>query len=101
MPLLQQRPFPLDHSLHASLFEMPTHCLGGDGLVGDVHEGSGDLCSILCLLGGDEMKSMTNIGSCELARMTRRVLWKVGTVLGVNSGHSTNRNTSSSVCLGY
>jgi hypothetical protein len=75
------------------------HCLGGEGLVGDVPEGSGDLCSILCLLGGDEMESMMNIGSCELARATRRVLWKVGTVLGANFGYSRGASPSRNVYL--
>ena len=84
MTLLQQRPFPLYHSLHASLFELSTYCIGRQGLVGDVLEDSGDLYSSLCSLGGDEMKSMMDIGGCKPVGMTMGLLWEAGTVLGVN-----------------
>jgi hypothetical protein len=73
--------------------------MGGERLVGDSSEDSGDLYSILCLLRGDEMESMANIMGCKLAGTTRRVLWEVGTVLGVNFGYSRSANTSRSINL--
>jgi len=37
---------------------------------------------------------MAHIGSCELARATRGVLWEIGAVLGANMGYSRSANTS-------
>jgi hypothetical protein len=73
--------------------------MGGERLVGDDSEDSGDLYSLLCLLRGDEMDSMVSIMGCKLAGMTRRVLWEVGTVLGANFGYSRSANTSRSIDL--
>jgi hypothetical protein len=56
------------------------HCPGGEDLAGDVPENSGGLCSILYLPRGNRMESAMTIGNCELARMTRMVLLKVGMV---------------------
>jgi len=41
-------------------------------------EDLGDLNSILCLLGGDEVESMAHIGSCELARATGGFFGRLG-----------------------
>jgi hypothetical protein len=68
--------------------------MGGERLVGDGSEDSGDLYSILCLLRGDEMESMASIMGCELAGTTRRVFWKVRTVLGANMGYGRSASTS-------
>jgi hypothetical protein len=72
---------------------VPSDCLGGNGLVGDGFEGSGDLDSILCPLGGNEVEGMVDIFVCELAGPTTRGLWEVGTVLGTNLGYSKGANT--------
>ena len=93
--LLEKRPFLFGHSLHPNSFEVPTDCLGREGLVTDVSEGSGDVHSCLCLLRGDEVESMTDINRFELAGAASSRLWEVGTVLGVNSRHSAMTNSSS------
>ena len=88
MTLAKERLFLLDYSLHTSLFEMTVHSLGRERLVGDVSESSGDLDSILCLLGGDKVDSMTNSGGVKLGRMTSRQPLKVRALLRVNPGYS-------------
>ena len=60
---------------------MPTDCLGAERLIGDIFEGSGDLCSIVCLLGGDKAKGMIDVFSCKFVWATRGVFGNVGTVL--------------------
>jgi hypothetical protein len=68
--LLEKRPFLFGHSLHPSCFEVATHCLGREGLIADVCEGSGDFYSCPCLLGGDEVDSMADINRFKLAGAT-------------------------------
>ena len=62
----EKRAFGLDHSLHASFFEVKTSDAGGERLIDDIEEGFGDLDSIFCPLSGDEMDGMTDIGGEKL-----------------------------------
>jgi hypothetical protein len=94
MTLREKRPFLFGHSLHPNSFEVPTHCLGREGLVADVIEGSGDFYSCLCPLRCDEVDSMADIDRFELAGAASSGLWEVGTVLRANSRHSAMTNSS-------
>ena len=49
MMLGEKRTFFLHHSLHASLLQVTTDGLGGDGLVLDILKGFGNLDSIFSL----------------------------------------------------
>ena len=62
----EERVFGLDHSLHASFFEVKTSGAGGERLIDDIGEGFGDLDSIFCPLSGDEMDGMVDIGGEKL-----------------------------------
>ena len=66
MPGREEGAFDLDHSLHTSFFEAKTNGAGGEGFIDDAGEEFGDLDSIFCLLSGDEMDGMTDIGGGEL-----------------------------------
>ena len=54
--------FGLDHSLHASFFEVRTNDAGRERLIDDIGKGFGDLDSIFCPLSGDEMDGMADTG---------------------------------------
>ena len=54
--------FGLDHSLHASFFEVKTSGARGERLIDDFGEGFGDLDSIFCPLSEDKMDGMADIG---------------------------------------
>ena len=56
-----ERAFGLDHSLHASFFEVKTSGAGGARLIDDIGEGFGDLDSIFGPLSGDEMDGMVDV----------------------------------------
>src|SRR6201996_2016661 len=88
--------FGLDHSLHASFFEVKTSGSWGEGLIDNTEEGFGDLDSIFCPLSGDEMDGMADIGGGKLLWTTTSGLLKPRTLFGVKSGYSGGMNTSSS-----
>ena len=58
----EERAFGLDHSLHASFFEVKTSGAEEERLIDIIGEGVGDLDSIFCPLSGDEMDEMVDIG---------------------------------------
>jgi hypothetical protein len=70
-------------------------CVGGERLVYDIGEGSGNLDSILCLARGDEMLSIMNVGRGKLGWTTSNGLWKCRTPFGAKSGDGRAANTSS------
>ena len=78
---------------------MKTNCGWGEGLVGDVAESFGDLNSIFCLVSGDKMDSMTNIGRGKLEWATTNGLLKPRMLFRVKSRDGGRVNTSSS-CYG-
>ena len=57
----EKRVFGLDHSLHASFFEVKTSGAEGERLIDDIGEGFGDLDSIFCHLSEDKMDGMVDI----------------------------------------
>ena len=57
----EDRAFGLDHSLHASFFEVKTSGAWGERLIDDIGEGFDDLDSIFCPLSGDEVDGMMDI----------------------------------------
>ena len=61
-----ERAFGLDHSLHASFFEVKTSGAGGERLIDDIEEGFGDLDRIFCPLSGDEVDGMADIEGGKL-----------------------------------
>ena len=58
----EERAFGLDHSPHASFFEVKMSGTEGERLIDDIGEGFGNLDRILCPLSGDEMDGMADIG---------------------------------------
>ena len=91
-----ERAFGLDHSLHASFFEVKTSGAGGERLIDDIGEGFGDLDNIFCPLSGDEMDGMADMGGGKLLWTTTSGLLKPRTLFGAKSGYSGRMNTSSS-----
>ena len=88
--------FGLDHSLQTSLFKLRTNCAGGERLVDNVGEGFGNLNSIFCLLSGEKVDSMADIGGGKLLWMTTSGLLKLRTLFGAKSGDGGGMNTSGS-----
>ena len=92
----EERAFGLDHSLHASFFEVRTSDARGERLIDDIGEGFGDLDSIFCPLSGDEMDGMADIGGGKLLWMTSSGLLKLRTLFGVKSRDSGEMDMSRS-----
>ena len=92
----EERVFGLDHSPHASFFEMKMSGAGGERLIDDIGGGFGDLNSMFCPLSGDKMDGMTDIGEGKLLWMTTSGLMKPRMLFGAKSGYSGGMNTSSS-----
>ena len=92
----EERVFGLDHSLHASFFEVKTSGAGGERLIDDIEEGFGDLDSIFCPLSGDEMNGMADIRGGKLLWMTSSGLLKLSMHFGVKSRDSGEMDTSRS-----
>ena len=92
----EERVFGLDHSLHASFFEVKMSGAGGERLVDDIGEGFGDLDSIFCPLSGDEMDGMVDIRGGKLLWMTTSGLLKLRTLFEVKSRDSGEMDTSRS-----
>ena len=57
----EKRTFFLHHSLHASLLQVTTDGLRGDGLVLDILKGSGNLDSIFSLSSSNKLNGMAYI----------------------------------------
>ena len=92
----EERAFGLDHSLHASFFEVKTSGAEGERLIDDIEEGFGDLDSIFCPLSGDEMDGMAAIGGGKLLWMTSSGLMKLRTLFEAKSRDSGEMDTSRS-----
>src|ERR1700753_3843310 len=84
----EERVFGLDHSLHASFFEVKTSGAGGERLIDDIGESFGDQDSIFCPLSGDEMDGTADIGGGKLLWTTTSGLLKPRMLLGAKSGYS-------------
>jgi hypothetical protein len=69
------------------------NCTGGEGLVGDVVKSFDDLNCIFCLLRGDKMDSMANIGWGKLCWTTIRGRLELKTLFRVKSGDGRGMNT--------
>ena len=92
----EERTFGLDHSLHASFFEVKASGAGGERLIDDIGEGFGDLDSIFCPLSGDEMDGMADIGGGKLLWTTTSGLLKLRMLFGAKSRDSREMDTSRS-----
>ena len=92
----EERVFGLDHSLHASFFEVKTSGAGGERLIDDIGEGFGDLDSIFCPLSGDEMNGMVDIGGGKLLWTTISGLLKLRTLFEAKYRDSGEMDTSKS-----
>jgi hypothetical protein len=88
--------FGLDHSLHTSFFKVGTNCAGGEGLIDDVGKEFGNLNSIFCLLSGEEVDSIADIGGGKLLWTTTSGLLKLRTLFGAKSRDGGGMDTSSS-----
>jgi hypothetical protein len=73
---------------------MKVNCTGREGLVGDVAKSFGDLNCIFCLLRGDKVDSMANIGWGKLCWMTIRGLLELRMLFKVKSEDGRGMNTS-------
>jgi hypothetical protein len=69
------------------------NCTRGEGLVGDVAKSFSDLNCIFCLLRGDKVDSMANIGWGKLCWMTTRGLLELRMLFGAKSGDGRGMNT--------
>ena len=92
----EKRAFGLDHSLHASFFEVKTSGAGGERLIDDIGEGFGGLDSIFSPLSGDDMDGMVDIGGGKLLWMTTSGLLKLRTLFEAKYRDSGEMDTSKS-----
>ena len=69
--------FSFNHSLYMSFFKVRTNCAWGERLIDNVGEGFGNLNSIFCLLTGEKMDGMVNIGGGKLFWTTTSELLKL------------------------
>ena len=92
----EERAFSLDHSLHASFFEVKMSGAGGERLIDDIGEGFGELDSIFCPLSGDEMNGMADIRGGKLLWTTSSGLLKLRMHFRVKSRDSGEMDTSRS-----
>ena len=76
------------------MFEMSTHSLSGEGLVGDVLKGTGDLGSILSLPSGQEVGGMVDVERGKLGGVVSRGCRKFREMSLAVSGDSSTTNTS-------
>ena len=88
--------FGFNHSLYMSFFKVRTNCARGERLIDNVGEGSGKLNSIFCLLTGEKLDGMANIGRGKLFWTTTSELLKLKMLLKVKSGYGGRMDTSSS-----
>jgi hypothetical protein len=58
--------FGLDYRFHTNLFQVTVNHIRMESLIGDGGESFGHLDSIFCLVTGDPMDSMANIGRGKL-----------------------------------
>ena len=92
----EKRAFGLDHSLHASFFEVQTNGARGEGFMDDAGEGFNDLNSIFCPLSGDEMDGMVDIGGGKLLWMTISGLLKLKSLFEAKYRDGGEMDTSKS-----
>ena len=76
------------------LFEVVMSCLEGEGLVGDVLKGFGDLNSIVNLPRANKMLGIANVRGGKLERMTTRGLEKVWEVLRTKPADAAKADTN-------
>ena len=91
----EKEAFGFNHSLYMSFFKVRTNCARGERLIDNVGEGFGNLNSIFCLLIGEKMDSMVNIGGGKLLWTTTSELLELKMLLEVKFGDHGRMDTSS------
>ena len=86
--------FGLDYSLHARFLQVVMNGVRMERLVDDIGECFGHLDSTLCLVSGNKVDSMVNIGRGKLGWTTPNRLLEVRTLLGTKSGDGGKAYTS-------
>ena len=76
------------------LFEVAMSCLGGEGLVGDVLKGFGNLNSIVNLPRANKTLGIVNVRGGKLERTTTRGLGKVWEVLRMKPADAAKADTN-------